>query len=120
MSTTAPGTIRPGVGVYCRGRDGRPTVAEMVGVAPAPVVDPVDALDRPYVVLLWNDPVTLMVVVVRVLTKVFGYPAHEAERLMLVAHREGKAPVWTGPREEAVRYCVALGTHGLQATVAEG
>jgi ATP-dependent Clp protease adapter protein ClpS len=38
---------------------------------------------------------------------------------MMTAHTQGKAAVWTGPRPEAVRYCVTLGTHGLQATVAE-
>jgi ATP-dependent Clp protease adaptor protein ClpS len=91
----------------------------MVDVATSPTVDEADVVDRPYVVLLWNDPVTLMEVVVRVLAKVFGYSAEKAERLMMTAHLEGKVPVWTGPREEAVRHCVALGTNGLQATVAE-
>jgi ATP-dependent Clp protease adaptor protein ClpS len=73
---------------------------------------------EPYNVFLWNDPVTLMEIVVRVLQKVFGYDAEKAERLMLVAHREGKVVVWTGERDRAVRYCLELGTNGLQSTVA--
>ena len=102
-----------------RRHDPRPPVATVVGVAPSTIVGQADRVDRPYAVLLWNDPVTLMVVVVRVLTKVFGYPAEEAERLMMTAHRQGKVAVWSGSRDEAVRHCVTLGANGLQATVAE-
>ncbi|HVC13896.1 MAG TPA: ATP-dependent Clp protease adaptor ClpS [Acidimicrobiales bacterium] len=76
------------------------------------------SIDVPYDVLLWNDPVTLMEVVVRVLKKVFGYDSDRAERLMLIAHQEGKAVVWTGERDRAVRYCLELATFGLQSTVA--
>ncbi len=72
---------------------------------------------EPYDVLLWNDPVTLMEVVVRVLKKVFGYDSDKAELLMLTAHHEGKVVVWTGERDRAVRYCLELGTNGLQSTV---
>lgn len=75
------------------------------------------APDAPYDVILWNDPVTLMDMVVRALEKVFGYPAEVAQRLMMAAHRDGKAVVWTGGRDEAVRHCLELGAHGLQATV---
>lgn len=75
------------------------------------------APDTPYDVILWNDPVTLMHVVVRALEKVFGYPAEVARRLMMAAHLDGKAVVWTGGRDEAVRHCLELGAHGLQATV---
>ena len=41
------------------------------------------ALDLPFDVVVWDDPVTLMVVVTRILMKVFGYqknqgtPAHD-------------------------------------------
>lgn len=75
-------------------------------------------VDVPYNVFLWNDPVTLMEVVVRVLKKVFGYDTEKAESLMLAAHNDGKVVVWTGERDRAVRYCLELGTHGLQSTVA--
>jgi ATP-dependent Clp protease adaptor protein ClpS len=81
--------------------------------------DPSRATDLPYDVFLWNDPVTLMDVVVRVLSKVFGYDGPTAEALMLRAHREGKAVVWSGNRDEATRYCIRLGRYGLQSTVAK-
>ena len=76
------------------------------------------SMDAPYNVFLWNDPVTLMEVVVRVLKKVFGFDAQKAELLMMKAHNEGKVVVWTGERDRAVRYCLELGSFGLQSTVA--
>lgn len=75
------------------------------------------ARDLPFEVLLWNDPVTLMEVVVRILRKVFGYAADKAELLMITAHLEGKAVVWSGERDRAVRYCLELGSNGLQSTI---
>ena len=98
-STAAPAPAAP--------RTATETHAE-VAVAP----------DEPYHVVLWNDPVTLMDVVVRVLRKVFGYGRDQAEQLMLIAHREGRAVVWTGARDQATRYCLELGANGLQSTVA--
>lgn len=92
--------------------EARPDVAERHDV------DVDVSLDAPYNVFLWNDPVTLMEVVVRVLMKVFGYDSEKAERLMLVAHNDGKVVVWTGERDRAVRYCLELTTFGLQSTVA--
>ena len=100
----------------------RPRAAIVAGAGPAVAeregaeVDA--AVDVPYNVVLWNDPVTLMEVVVRALKKVFGYETQKAERLMLVAHNEGKAVVWTGGRDRAVRHCLELGSYGLQSTVA--
>lgn len=76
------------------------------------------SISAPYNVFLWNDPVTLMELVVRVLKKVFGYGTEKAEALMLTAHHEGKVVVWTGERDRAVRYCLELGANGLQSTVA--
>ncbi len=76
------------------------------------------SITAPYDVYLWNDPVTLMTVVVRVLKKVFGYGSDKAELLMLTAHHDGKVVVWTGERDRAVRYCLELGVNGLQSTVA--
>ena len=76
------------------------------------------SIAAPYDVYLWNDPVTLMKVVVRVLKKVFGYGSDKAELLMLTAHQEGKVVVWTGERDRAVRYCIERGANGLQSTIA--
>jgi ATP-dependent Clp protease adaptor protein ClpS len=86
-------------------------------VAPAEDTTEAEEVERPYHVFLWNDPVTPMAVVTYALMKVFSYPKERAERLMLTAHEEGKAVVWTGGRDQARHYCVQLGLFGLQATV---
>lgn len=74
-------------------------------------------VEQPYHVFLWNDPVTPMQVVVLVLRRVFGYDAEKATELMWRAHHRGKAVVWTGARDPAIRYSMALLTAGLQSTV---
>lgn len=86
--------------------------------ATRPEVRDASVTERPYDVVLWNDPVTLMEAVVRALRRVFGYGTEKAELLMMRAHREGRAVVWSGDRDLATRYCVELGAHGLQATIA--
>ena len=68
-------------------------------------------------VLVWNDPVTPMVVVTAVFKKIFGYPEEKATALMLTVHHEGKAIVWSGAKNRAEQYCVALQTHGLLSTI---
>jgi ATP-dependent Clp protease adaptor protein ClpS len=73
--------------------------------------------DKPYNLFLWNDPITPMIVVTKILKKLFGFSKAKAEQLMLVAHEEGKAVVFTGPKEQAERYCIQLHAAGLQATV---
>ncbi len=59
--------------------------------------------DKPprYAVVLHNDPFNSMEFVALVLMKVFGYDTNRCIRLMLVAHRRGKAHVWTGLKEPA-------------------
>ena len=57
--------------------------------------------DRPWVVVVWNDPVNLMTYVTYVFQKLFGYAKPKAEKLMLQVHEEGKAAVSTGTREKA-------------------
>jgi len=88
-----------------------------VDVRPVGITEERTDLDRPYNVFLWDDPVTPMKVVTRVLKKVFGYGTDKAELLMITAHLEGKAVVWTGALREAERYCIALGVNGLQSSV---
>ncbi len=89
--------------------------------APAEVVEPdtteeVD-LDAPWVVIVWNDPVNLMSYVAFVFRKLFGYSEHEANRLMLQVHNEGRAVVSSGARDEAERDVFRLHEHGLWATM---
>jgi ATP-dependent Clp protease adaptor protein ClpS len=73
--------------------------------------------ERPWNVVVWNDPVTPMAVVVVVFRKIFGYSNNQCTHLMLTVHHEGRAIVWSGQRERAESYCVKLQVAGLQATV---
>lgn len=79
-------------------------------------VDAVD--DRPWIVIVWNDPVNLMDYVTFVLQKVFGYSSEKATDLMLQVHHDGKAVVSNGTRQESERYVFRLHDHGLWATMA--
>jgi ATP-dependent Clp protease adaptor protein ClpS len=73
--------------------------------------------DRPWVVIVWNDPVNLMTYVTYVFQKLFGYAKPKAEKLMLQVHEEGKAAVSTGTREKAEADVARLHAHGLWATM---
>ncbi len=75
------------------------------------------AEDRPWVVIVWNDPVNLMSYVTYVLQKLFGYSLEQATALMLDVHHEGKAVVASGPREQAEMHVFRLHEHGLWATM---
>jgi ATP-dependent Clp protease adaptor protein ClpS len=93
----------------------------MSSTAPLEVVEPdqvtEDELDRPWVVLVWNDPINLMSYVTHVLQKLFGYSKAKATKLMMQVHTEGKATVSSGTRSEAERDVFRLHEHGLWATM---
>jgi ATP-dependent Clp protease adaptor protein ClpS len=72
---------------------------------------------RPWIVLVWNDPVNPMSYVVFVFQKLFGYSREQATRLMLQVHREGKAVVASGTREKCEADVARLHAHGLWATM---
>jgi ATP-dependent Clp protease adaptor protein ClpS len=74
------------------------------------------SLDRPWITLVWNDPVNLMSYVTYVFETYFGYPRDKAERLMLDVHLKGKAVVSNGARERMERDTEALQGYGLWAT----
>jgi ATP-dependent Clp protease adaptor protein ClpS len=76
-------------------------------------------LDRPWLVIVWNDPINLMSYVTWVFRKLFGYPQALATKLMLQVHNEGKAVVASGAREKAELDCYRLHAHGLWATIAK-
>ena len=82
-----------------------------------PDVDTVVDPDRPWVVIVWNDPINLMPYVTYVLQKLFGYSLEKAERLMLDVHHKGKAVVSNGSREKAELDVFRLHEHGLWATM---
>lgn len=73
--------------------------------------------DRPWVVIVWNDPINLMSYVTFVLRKLFGYSEAEATKLMLQVHNEGKAVVSSGTKEKAEFDVARLHAHGLWATL---
>ncbi len=73
--------------------------------------------DRPWLVIVWNDPVNLMSYVTFVFQKLFGYSFAKAERLMLDVHQKGRAVVSSGPKERAEYDVMRLHEHGLWATM---
>ena len=74
-------------------------------------------IDRPWIVLVWNDPINLMSYVTYVLQKVFGYSREKAESLMLDVHEKGRAVVSNGSKEKAELDVFRLHEHGLWATM---
>jgi len=82
-----------------------------------PTSEDVPLDERPWVVIVWNDPINLMSYVTLVLQQLFGYSRTRATRLMLQVHHEGKAAVSTGTREKAELDVSRLHAHGLWATM---
>jgi ATP-dependent Clp protease adaptor protein ClpS len=72
-------------------------------------------LNRPWNVIVLNDPINLMNYVTMVFQRVFGYPRTKAEKLMMDVHRKGRALVWSGDREQAEMYVHQLQSHQLLA-----
>lgn len=95
----------------------------MAGPLASPVVDEGldldadQAVERPWLVLVWNDPINLMEYVTFVFQKLFGYTHEKATQLMLDVHQKGRAVVSSGSREEAERDVFRLHEHGLWATM---
>jgi ATP-dependent Clp protease adaptor protein ClpS len=75
------------------------------------------ANDRPWIVLVWNDPINLMSYVTFVFQKLFGYSKDKATALMLDVHHKGRAVVSSGAREKAEIDVFRLHEHGLWATM---
>ena len=73
--------------------------------------------DRPWIVIVWNDPINLMSYVTFVLRKLFGFSEEEATKLMLQVHNDGKAVVSSGEKEKAEFDVARLHAHGLWATL---
>jgi ATP-dependent Clp protease adaptor protein ClpS len=73
--------------------------------------------DRPWMVIVWNDPVNLMSYVVFVFQKLFGYSRKKATKLMRQVHEEGRAVVSDGTREKCEADVARLHAHGLWATM---
>ena len=75
------------------------------------------AADRPWIVLVWNDPINTMSYVTWVFQRLFGYTKEKATALMLDVHHKGRAVVSNGPREKMEIDVFRLHEHGLWATI---
>jgi ATP-dependent Clp protease adaptor protein ClpS len=71
-------------------------------------------------VVVWNDPVNLMIYVVWVFRSLLGLTQEGAQGLMVRVHQEGSAVVATAPREQAEVMAFWLHHHGLRATLEPG
>lgn len=89
--------------------------------APAELAEPIvgedKATDRPWICIVWNDPVNLMSYVTYVFMTYFGYSQEKATKLMIDVHNLGQAVVNGGTREEMERDVTAMHTYGLWATL---
>ncbi len=94
-----------------------PTVTPQREASADQQTDEVSQADRPWVTVVWNDPVNLMPYVTHVFMKVFGYPKDKATKLMLDVHEKGKAVVSSGPRERMEGDTATLHGYGLWATI---
>ncbi|CAL8898492.1 ATP-dependent Clp protease adapter ClpS [Kocuria varians] len=97
-----------------------PAVLMSAAPAESPVVaredQAVTAVNVPWNVVVWDDPVNLMSYVVYVFRAHFGYPPAKARTLMLEVHERGRSIVFTGSLEEAEAHVSALHGYGLWAT----
>ncbi|WP_278314252.1 ATP-dependent Clp protease adapter ClpS [Lolliginicoccus levis] len=76
-----------------------------------------ESSQRPWVTIVWDDPVNLMQYVTYVLQKIFGYSRQKATELMMKVHTEGKAVVSSGTREKVEADVRKLHAAGLWATM---
>lgn len=89
----------------------------MSDTATVPDVDESVEIDRPWITLVWNDPINLMSYVTFVFMEYFTYPKEKAEKLMWQVHHDGRAVVSSGTREEMERDVQAMHGYGLWATL---
>jgi len=80
-------------------------------------IEEVPDVDRPWVAIVWDDPVNLMTYVTWVFKKLFGYSQSKAHALMMQVHTEGRAAVTSGTREQMERDVTRLQAAGLWATL---
>jgi ATP-dependent Clp protease adaptor protein ClpS len=110
--STFPGTLR----ARHNARVSTQTIEAPIRVE-EPDLDDVWQEDRPWIVIVWDDPINLMSYVTLVFRRLFGYSEAKATRLMLQVHHEGKAVVASGTREKAEADVSRLHAHGLWATM---
>lgn len=79
--------------------------------------DVVVEAERPWVTVVWNDPVNLMSYVSYVFQTYFGYDEVKANQLMRQVHEEGRSAVSAGSRETMEVDVQAMHSYGLWATM---
>jgi ATP-dependent Clp protease adaptor protein ClpS len=93
------------------------TPVELERTQEDPTGDTVGAQERPWLTVVWNDPVNLMSYVTYVLQKLFGYSREQATKLMLDVHHKGKAIVSSGSKDKVEGDVAKLHAAGLWATM---
>ena len=93
------------------------SAASPVEVEPTLTPDEITFLAKPWVTIVWDDPVNLMSYVTYVFQTYFGDPRQTAEKLMFEVHHDGRSVVSTGSREEMERDVQAMHEYGLWATM---
>ncbi len=83
-------------------------------------IEAIFSAEKPWITIVWDDPVNLMSYVTYVLMELFGFTKEKATELMLKVHNEGKAVVSTGSREEMEHDVARLHEYGLLATLQPG
>jgi len=83
----------------------------------SPETDLRHELDRPWHVVVHNDPVNLMSYVTMVFRRVFGWTTEKAEQHMMEVHQKGRSIVWSGGKEKAEHYVQQLHGFLLLATM---
>ena len=74
-------------------------------------------IDKPWITVVWDDPVNLMSYVTFVFQRVFGYSREKAHELMLKVHNDGRAVVSSGSRDKVENDVRKLQEAGLWATM---
>ena len=93
--------------------------AFLVASTISPDIERIETIEtqKPWIVIVWNDPINLMSYVSFVFQKLFGYSKEKANKLMLEVHNNGRAVVSQGTREKAEFDVSLLHKHGLWATL---
>src|SRR5699024_4332493 len=73
--------------------------------------------NRPWMCIVWDDPVNLMSYVAYVFQTVLGYDKKRANELLMQVHTEGKAAVSSGERDKVEADVKKLQVAGLWATM---
>jgi ATP-dependent Clp protease adaptor protein ClpS len=106
---------RPGAAIAAGGC--QPPLAAAPKTVDQPKVDTQTKTQRPWNVIVHDDPISLMSYVTRVFMDVFQYPQAKAHKLMMEVHTAGRSVVWTGAREQAETYVTRLHGYHLLATL---